>query len=276
MSSLFDACIRGDSVLINQLIASNKNKTKPLDFNSGLFGACAGGHMSIAKFMILNGANALNTAFDYACTYGHISTAQLMILRGANDWHTGFGNACGNGHIKLVEILVSMLSTNPTDDDKKVVEADDDKMTDCNAADDNDSENDDDKETNDKVKDLLNHGLANASFGGHIDIVKFLISKGADDWHLGFTNARYANNVNVMHLMILKGADISDVYKVYNPKDWKQICQLLSRGLAVEYFSRVSYYQDLKLYVLRIRQSILKSNVMISGLLGIVSQFIVV
>ena len=51
-----------------------------------------------------------------------------------------------------------------------------------------------------------NSGLFHACFGGHIDIVKFLIEKGAYDWNWGLYHACRNGHIDIVKLMIEKGA----------------------------------------------------------------------
>ena len=48
----------------------------------------------------------------------------------------------------------------------------------------------------------VNRGIANACKNGHIDIVKLMISKGADDWDLGLVYACEGGSVIIVKLMI--------------------------------------------------------------------------
>lgn len=54
----------------------------------------------------------------------------------------------------------------------------------------------------DKTLDELNKALIVACECGYIDVVRLLISKGANDWQYGFINACERGHVDVIHLMI--------------------------------------------------------------------------
>jgi hypothetical protein len=54
--------------------------------------------------------------------------------------------------------------------------------------------------------DLLNRQFNDACHGGHLDIIKFMIEKGADDWNGGLYNACYGGQVDIVKFMIEKGA----------------------------------------------------------------------
>lgn len=56
------------------------------------------------------------------------------------------------------------------------------------------------------VKDW-NHGLHNACEGGHMKIVKLMIKKGANDWNEGMLWACWGGHIEIVKLMISKGAN---------------------------------------------------------------------
>jgi ankyrin repeat protein len=76
------------------------------DFDSGLYGACEGGHIEITKFMIEHGANDWNYGLFGACLGGHIETVKLMIEHGANDFNNGLYNACCGVHIEIAHLVI--------------------------------------------------------------------------------------------------------------------------------------------------------------------------
>ncbi len=90
----------------NNLIISIKQIKIQLDWNNGLYGACLGGHESIIKLMIENGANHWNSGLHYACSGGNISIVKLMIVKGANDWNCGLYYACLAGNKSIVKLMI--------------------------------------------------------------------------------------------------------------------------------------------------------------------------
>ena len=52
-----------------------------------------------------------------------------------------------------------------------------------------------------------NVGMWGACKGGHMDIVKFMIEKGAKSWTLGLEDASRNGHIDIVELMIEKGAD---------------------------------------------------------------------
>jgi ankyrin repeat protein len=53
----------------------------------------------------------------------------------------------------------------------------------------------------------INECLKGACEGGHMEIVKYMIEKGADDWHGGLEGACYGGHMEIVKYMIEKGAD---------------------------------------------------------------------
>ncbi len=57
-----------------------------------------------------------------------------------------------------------------------------------------------------KIDLYWDYRLDAACQGGHIDIVKFMIKKGANGWHLGLFYACFGGHIDIVKLMIEKGA----------------------------------------------------------------------
>lgn len=53
----------------------------------------------------------------------------------------------------------------------------------------------------------FNIGLYNACLDKHLDVIEFLVSKGANNWNLGLRGACEAGHLDIANLMISKGAD---------------------------------------------------------------------
>jgi hypothetical protein len=76
------------------------------EWNWGLYGACKGGHLSLANLIIIKGANNWNSGLRGACVGGHLELANLMISKGANDWDWALTGACNGDHINLVITMI--------------------------------------------------------------------------------------------------------------------------------------------------------------------------
>lgn len=69
-------------------------------------GACYGGHSELANFMILKGADDVNSGLCGACKGGKHELAELMISKGANDFNSGLCSACDWSQLELVELMI--------------------------------------------------------------------------------------------------------------------------------------------------------------------------
>lgn len=59
----------------------------------------------------------------------------------------------------------------------------------------------------DQKHNIINEILVHACYGGHIDIVKYAISHGADNWNNGLYGACSSGDAEIAQLMISKGAN---------------------------------------------------------------------
>jgi Ankyrin repeats (3 copies) len=161
----------------------------------GLYGACKGGRMRIAKLMINKGADAWSNALENACEGGNMEIVELLMSKGATDGGSAFSSACRGGNIKIVELLISrganwwnygllhackgghlpiiklMINKGATDMCKMmsiVCEQGDPTIVDYFL---NSYEVD------------FNHGLRGACRGRHPRIVDLMLTKGATDWY---------------------------------------------------------------------------------------------
>ena len=132
----YEICKSGDIENVKFLI---KQKGY-IDWNDGFCGACEGGHLEIAEFMIEKGSGTKidwNYGLLSACECGHMDLVKLLIEKGANDWDLGLFSACRGGHLEIVKFMIE------------------------------------------KGADAWDHGLRGACRDGHFEIAKFMIEKGA-------------------------------------------------------------------------------------------------
>ena len=80
MDQLIKYAKEKDLIRLKALIDKHKEN---LAWDSGLEGACLGGHRDLAEFMIQKGATDWNYGLYNACSGGHRDLAELMIEKGA-------------------------------------------------------------------------------------------------------------------------------------------------------------------------------------------------
>lgn len=258
----FNACKSGNTDIVEFAISKAIKDKKILSWNDGLEGACRGGHLKIAELMILKGANDWRFNFQHACKGGNVDIVKLMISKSRditlNNYNVGLFYACMGGHMSVVEFIILKVEglvnsgefgeprgPGGPNEPKRSLELD------------------------------WNDGLAGASTGGHMDIVLLMISKGANDWDSGFCGARESGHVDLVHFMIEKGAKNAGACYQW-PRDQDEVKQLLELGTCLEKFFSINGYKTLKSLVMSTQQSILRSNVMLSDLLSIVSKCIII
>ena len=78
----YNACQTGNIELVKHLVEEEGF----VNYDSGIWYACIGGHIEIVKFLLFKDKNiyTINFGFDYACQGGHI--VELFISYGANEY----------------------------------------------------------------------------------------------------------------------------------------------------------------------------------------------
>ena len=216
--------------------------------NFGLYGACRGGHLELAKLLIRKGANDLNQAFygacrsgnsslieifqgascnkglDGACYGGHLELAKSMISKGARDYDASLYYASRGGHLVLVELLISTGVCDYNNGlygaccgghlqlaELMIIKGADDYYEAFRAASYGGHLPLIELVISKLVIEYWNEGLYYACWGGHIEAVEFMISKGADDWNRGLKAAHYKQREHIKQLMIAKGGTIDNI-----------------------------------------------------------------
>jgi len=123
------------------------------------------------------------------CLYGNYEKILEYISFIFNDeifWDMMFKNACGAGYKKVIKLMMDRgeqaFNIRTTYDDYP---------------------------ERDKYKNTLpiNDGFENACLKGHLDIVEWMIKKGADNWNGGLFGACQGGYMEIIKLMIEKGAN---------------------------------------------------------------------
>lgn len=168
----FEACFSGNDEVVRSFIAEGIYCG-----NRALFFATQGGHISTIN-LITKATEyesiSWNAGLAGACSGGHLEIIKMMLDKGADDLIAGFQYASGSGNIDAVRFLT---------------------------------------EKNDGIltMDCWNYSLANACGTGSLDIINFLISKGATAWNQGLNAACINGRLEIARIMIEKGATCSGV-----------------------------------------------------------------
>jgi ankyrin repeat protein len=118
----------------------------------------------------------LNKGLRIACLHGWRNVVTLLSNLGANDWSNALYSASIGGHMDIVNLIIdeSIHSLQPL-----------------------------------RPPDILNWnwGLVGACREGHIPIIKFMISKGANDWNMALWEACWNGRTDIVLLLISLGAN---------------------------------------------------------------------
>lgn len=114
---LANACYRGHLNIVKFLVNNNIGS-----FYVALKSACSGGHINIVKYLIgmknIITIKDLNRGLYWACYGNQIELAKYMIDLGANDYNRGFCAACRMSHngsyLELVKFLASQTISQKT------------------------------------------------------------------------------------------------------------------------------------------------------------------
>ncbi len=175
------------------------NMINSVDYNYKLAHACFGGHLALVKMMIDLGANDFNWGLYFACKGGHIEVINMMISLGADDFNWGLRGACRGGHVEIVKMMISLgadINYYICSDNIEVVKLFIDTEMPYEIIYEGD---------NIEIVKLLFDKTSILYFGGNIEILKFLMEKDAVEEHNVFL--LHAKNIEVMKLLISHGAN---------------------------------------------------------------------
>jgi hypothetical protein len=100
-SGLYGACARGCVSIVSKLVDGGAS-----DLNGGLQRASICGNLSVVKFLVNSGANNLNCALREACLFGYDDIVVYLLEKGANHVCSALQCACYNGDVNIVRILL--------------------------------------------------------------------------------------------------------------------------------------------------------------------------
>ena len=210
------ACENGDKTIVRMMI----DKCDKDDWDSGLYGACAGNHMELAELMIEKGADDYDHALYVACEHGHMDMAKMMIARavrvnsglvgailgnhyeiidmliskGANAWGDGLRTACKSGNLPVAHLMLT----------KGVINVQNCLYSACEGGNMAVVQLIIDAINPDLVHLDWNSGLRGACYGGHIEIIEMMIQKGANDFNPGFYAVCETDHIDLVKMFLEK------------------------------------------------------------------------
>eukprot|EP00180_Rhodochaete_pulchella_P000509 Plantae.Rhodophyta-Rhodochaete_pulchella.ctg136.p1 GENE.Plantae.Rhodophyta-Rhodochaete_pulchella.ctg136~~Plantae.Rhodophyta-Rhodochaete_pulchella.ctg136.p1 ORF type:complete len:1128 (+),score=134.65 Plantae.Rhodophyta-Rhodochaete_pulchella.ctg136:463-3384(+) len=232
-TQLYEVAKHGHKEIIKRLLSRGR-----LDIDSGLHGACEGGHLDVVEMLLSEGVDpdcrdsSGDTPLFLAAGYKHEHCIDILIKHDARNMDSGLRGACAGGHL---DILESMLERGADVDGRgnngwtplywaAIYDRKDclERLLANDAAD-------------------VDSGLRGASEGGHLQTVSLMVDKGADvdcrdpsgrtplhlaaryghndcieyllgydwvDFDSGLCGACAGGQLKVLDLMVGKGADV--------------------------------------------------------------------
>lgn len=153
---MHDACMNNDkSSAQDILFLSNDSQKHQQILDNGLRGACIGGHVELTKFLIKKGASSLTSGVYCACSGGHLGLVKYMVSELSAKqpfyswdyvWNMALRCACVGGNQNVIDYVIEKYAFF-------------------------------------NVKIEWEKGLAGACEGGHLDLAKNMILRGAGRYH---------------------------------------------------------------------------------------------
>ena len=158
-------CEMGDQILFDAFIEENEIK----EIYKSLYHCCKGGNLSIVKKMLEMGARDLQRGYLGACKSNNaLEIVKLLIENNGDCWNWNMQYACETGDLELVKMIESNIRKS-----FQIFGLDKDKIL----------EEEEMKEAG-KEKDKIywNRALFGACSSANLEMVKYIISKGANSW----------------------------------------------------------------------------------------------
>lgn len=96
------ACRENHRVLIVHLMLQGFND---VEWEIGLWHACAGGHHDLAEWLLQEGATDVDGAFGTAAKHGRVDTMKWLLTKGATNWFSAIHGACRGNHFEIIRWL---------------------------------------------------------------------------------------------------------------------------------------------------------------------------
>ena len=198
---LYYACVGRHKEIVDLMMFNGAD-----NFRYGLQGACTGGHLKIVKLMIsklnLSEDEYLNYPLRLACVSGNIKIVQLLISKGADDWNNGLEGACFRGNFEILDLMISKGANNWNDGliqgcfggQKEIVNL----MISKGA-----------NNWNEALESICDGLITiyNAEWNKYIEILDLIISSGANNFNEVFPKVCSSGIIDLVNYMILKGAN---------------------------------------------------------------------
>lgn len=186
---LYRACKGGHTELVRYLLSVDT-----FGIDMALYGACKKGRATIVQMLIDAGATKFAFGLQGACDGGQVEMARLMVERGAQFTERELPMACHNGNIDVIRYLISLKNVRYNyqhafrcacaHNHKDVVQL----FLDMGTVD-------------------INNGMVIAGLNNHVDLARWLISKGANEDVDNLLIWSCENgNIDIVELMIDSGA----------------------------------------------------------------------
>lgn len=250
---LFHACFGGDIDVAKLML-----KKGAYCVNQGLKYACLGKHMNIVELMASRGATEFDHALGGACEGGNLEIVNFIISKNIRYWESGLVGASNSGRTDLIELIISKANSlsrvldftfyyacfhgqlnivefiiSKAESSNYVLDLEYGFYNACEGECGNycvSGSRGGHGGGNERIVELImskidsidwNRGLHYACIGGNMNLIRLMISKGANDWNVGlhgvFIGARKVlenevdefkiKHVEAAELMISKGAN---------------------------------------------------------------------
>lgn len=223
LMNLFVISCKGGHIPIIELIIHRSNHIKNGEWwAAGLYGACEGGQMDIVKYMVNQGATAWNRALHAACRYNHKNIIKYIIKQGADDMNIGLIGGCQGGYMNVVTWMMSLGADNYQsalqyaceDGNKKIIKFLQKKGANyysteafrgaCQGGHTKMVREIFKQIKHDDPTEILKMGSYSASYGGHLNIVKFLMGHDVNSWRAALHGACRGGQMNIIKYVITK------------------------------------------------------------------------
>lgn len=196
---------------------------KTLDFHEILRNASEYNHPNVVKLMLDKELGCYNCALIAACRFGNEKLIRLILAKDVNP-SVGLLGAYENGDRKIIDMLKNEYGAKDTDYYEF--------RGNCSAG-----------RLHITAGCDLNHGLERAAKKGHLHLVKELIRRGANSFHMAASAATKHNYLDVVEFLIqkLSVAEISSIAHIANSKECMEL--FMKYGVECRHFHHAKIFE---------------------------------